>query len=247
MTLRILLRGILTLAALAVIALVAYFADLMRQPAPRRPGTLSEIRAEVIPRLQRELTAKDLALGSPVFIRIFKATKELEVWLSEGPRYRLFKTYPICAYSGTLGPKLREGDGQAPEGFYTVGRSQLNPASNYHLSFNLGYPNAFDRALGRTGSFLMVHGRCASVGCYAMTDPGIEEIYLLVEAAVARGGRSVPVHIFPFRMTGTALMQHRQSEWHGFWSMLKPAYDAFERTRTVPATRVAAGAYIVAP
>ncbi len=238
------IRWFLSCIAVVIAAIAAYW---LYRPEPHRPASLREIRAEVIPRLQRELAATDLSLGSPVFIRIFKETKELEIWLLQGARYRLFKTYPICAYSGSLGPKLREGDRQAPEGFYAVGRSQLNPASHYHLSFNLGYPNAFDRARGRTGSFLMVHGRCVSVGCYAMTDPGIEEIYLLVEAAVTRGARSVPVHIFPFRMTGTALLRHRQSEWHAFWSMLKPAYDAFERTHTVPATRVAAGAYVVGP
>lgn len=219
----------------------------LTRPEPPRPTSLAEIRADVVPRLRRELTAKDLALGSPVFIRIFKETNELEVWLSPGGRYQHFRTYPICAYSGALGPKLREGDGQAPEGIYAVGRAQLNPASNYHLSFNLGYPNAFDRAHGRTGSFLMVHGRCVSVGCYAMTDRGIEEIYLVVEAALNAGGRDVPVHIFPFRMTDTALPRHRQSEWYGFWSMLKPAFDAFERTRMVPATRVLAGVYVVKP
>ena len=136
--------------------------------------------------------------GSPVYLRIFKAESELELFgLHEG-RWTLLKTFPICHWSGTLGPKYREGDMQSPEGFYAVDLGRLNPNSTFHLSFNLGFPNAVERAQGRTGSFLMVHGNCVSIGCYAMTDPGIEEIYRLVEAALEAGQAGVPVHAFPF-------------------------------------------------
>ena len=124
-----------------------------------------------------------------------------------------FETYPICAWSGELGPKLAEGDRQAPEGFYAVGLKQLNPNSNYHRAFNLGFPNAYDRALGRTGSFLMVHGDCVSIGCYAMTDQGIDEIYRIVEAALHQGQREVPVHAFPFRMTEKAMAEKAGHRW----------------------------------
>ncbi len=128
--------------------------------------------------LKAALAAAGMALGDPAHLRIFKRESRLEVWLrpAGGPRFALFRSYPICAWSGTLGPKLMEGDRQAPEGFYRVGRRQLNPQSRHHLAFNLGFPNAYDRALGRTGSALMVHGGCSSVGCFAMTDAAIEEI-----------------------------------------------------------------------
>ncbi len=147
--------------------------------------------AHVTGRLQREFVRQDLKWGAPVFIRIFKASRELEVWIKDGDRYRLFHTYPVCTWGwGSLGPKLRQGDGQAPEGFYFVTPGRMNPYSRYHLAFNLGYPNAYDRAHGRTGSALMVHGDCVSIGCYAMTDRGIEEIYTLADAAL-RGGAAV--------------------------------------------------------
>ncbi|MGL5115998.1 MAG: L,D-transpeptidase family protein, partial [Beijerinckiaceae bacterium] len=132
------------------------------------------------------------------------------------------------------GPKLKEGDGQSPEGFYAVTRRALNPNSSYYLSFNLGFPNAFDRAHGRTGSFLMVHGDCLSVGCYAMTDSGIEEIYGLVEAALGSEQKEVPVHVFPFRMTEASQSRHGRSPHAAFWRNLQEGHDWFERHGTPP-------------
>lgn len=184
-------------------------------------------------------------LGEPVFIRVFKQSSELELWVKRGDGFALYKTFPICTWSGALGPKLREGDGQSPEGFYSVSRAQLNPQSSYHLSFNLGFPNAYDRAQGRTGSFLMVHGACVSIGCYAMTDQGIEEIYLIVEAALSRSQQAIDVHVFPFRMTPEAWALHADSQWAPFWRMLQPAYDTFEATRNPPAISTINGAYVV--
>ena len=152
-------------------------------------------------------------IGDAVFVRIFKQEAELEVWMKSGAsgndQFSLVQTYPICAYSGDLGPKLREGDRQSPEGFYYVKKRQLNPNSNFHLAFNIGYPNRYDRAHKRTGSFIMVHGSCASVGCYAMTDNKIEEIYELVEEALTQGQSFVRVHIFPFRMSDEAMIEHQ--------------------------------------
>ncbi len=199
-------------------------------PAPRRP-------------LSVRLKAAGFEQGQPVFLRLFKDERVLEVWIGDGARYRLFETWPICFFSGRLGPKLKEGDGQAPEGFYEVGRAQLNPNSAYHLAFNLGYPNAYDRAHGRTGAHLMVHGACVSIGCYAMTDAGIEEIYGLVAAALERGQPSVGVHIFPFRMSAAALAAHAGGPWDEFWANLKEGYDAFETLRRPPAVHVCEGRY----
>ncbi len=195
---------------------------------------------------EARLAAAGVRRGDPVFIRVFKAERVMEVWTGRDGRFALFDVYPVCAVSGALGPKLAEGDGQAPEGFYEVGKRQLNPNSAYHLAFNLGFPNAYDRAQGRTGSFLMVHGACASIGCYAMTDQGIEEIYALVEAALSAGQRSVPVHAFPFRLTAANFAAADSHDWLAFWrDELKPGFDAFERDRVPPRMAVCAGRYAV--
>jgi murein L,D-transpeptidase YafK len=201
----------------------------------------------VRPALEADLAAAGLRFGAPLLLRIFKAESELEVWVDDGARFRRFRTYPICTYSGALGPKQRQGDRQAPEGFYTVGAGQLNPASRYHLSFDLGYPNAFDRAHGRTGDYLMVHGNCVSIGCYAMGDAQIEQIYTLVAAALRGGQRRVDVHAFPFRFDAPPRRDWRAGEWGPFWSELEPAYFAVERTGKPPVVRVVDGHYRVAP
>ncbi len=163
--------------------------------------------------------------GDPIFIRIFKQESELELWSFDRKksRWALAKTYPICRWSGTLGPKLKEGDGQSPEGFYEGSLGSLNRNSSYHLSFNLGFPNAYDRNLGRTGSYLMVHGSCVSIGCYAMTDAGIEEIYGAVEASLRSpsGQTRVPVHIFPFRFGTPIAPEAPDQTVSAFWKMLE--------------------------
>lgn len=197
-------------------------------------------------RLDERLEEKGLKLGAAAFIRIFKLEFELELWLRNGQRYELFAVYPICRYSGGLGPKIAEGDHQAPEGFYTVDARALNPRSRWHRSFNLGFPNAFDKAQGRTGSFLMVHGGCSSVGCYAMTDPVIDEIWRIITAALKRGQAQINVHVFPFRPTTEALEARKGHRWATFWEQLKPGYDAFEATRLPPRIGVCDGRYRVA-
>jgi murein L,D-transpeptidase YafK len=193
------------------------------------------------------LAASGLELGAPVLLRIFKLEFELEVWMKRGHRFERFAVYPICRWSGGLGPKLREGDWQAPEGFYTVDANALNPASRWHRSFNLGFPNAFDRAHGRTGSYLMVHGGCSSIGCFAMTDAVIDEIWRLVTAALKRGQRRFHVHVFPFRMTQARMAQHSHGSWAGFWRDLKPGYDLFEATGLPPTISVCRDRYMAAP
>jgi murein L,D-transpeptidase YafK len=193
---------------------------------------------------KERLAENGLTRGAPVFFRIFKREQELELWMKKGEAFSLFATYPICRFSGELGPKEREGDFQAPKGFYSVGRAQLNPNSVNHRAFNLGYPNLHDAALGRTGTFLMIHGKCISSGCYAMTDPVIEEIWDLAVAALDGGQRRIGVHIFPFRMTRQNLAIFGGGRWGGFWRDLKPGYDLFEASRTPPRIGVCAGRYV---
>jgi murein L,D-transpeptidase YafK len=190
------------------------------------------------------LKSKSLRLGDEVFLRAFKEEAELEVWLRHDEKFELLKTYDICAASGELGPKQRVGDEQVPEGFYSVAASAMNPASSYHLSFNVGYPNAYDKKLGRTGSLIMIHGDCVSIGCLAMTDEGIEEIYTLVDAAHRGGQKAVQVQLLPFRLTKKKLAQHKASEWHSFWQNLKEGYDLFEKDRLPPKVSVKDGEYV---
>lgn len=189
------------------------------------------------------LAEKGFANGAQMFIRIFKSESELEVWLEKNGRFEHFATYPICHWSGTLGPKQREGDKQTPEGFYTITSRQLHHVGRWPRSLNLGFPNAFDQAMGRSGSYILVHGGCSSVGCFAMTNPVIGEIYDLAAAALRGGQRHIPAHVFPFRMTGDNLAKYATSEWAGFWSNLKEGYDSFEKTRQPPRVSVCSNRY----
>ena len=204
-----------------------------------------------VPQLQEALREEQLSWGAPVFIRIVKSTKGakkdgyLELFVErEDAQFHLFRRWDICAYSGDLGPKLREGDGQSPEGFYFVKPGQMNPNSSYHLSFNLGFPNAFDRAYGRTGSFLMVHGDCVSIGCYAMTDPVIEQIYAMMEAAFDQGQPFIRVHIFPFEMSEDNLLSMQDNPNFKYWRNLKEGWDWFEQHGAPPNVGVENRRYI---
>jgi murein L,D-transpeptidase YafK len=205
-------------------------------------ASLPRIKPQPSAVLAGRLAAKGLKYGQPVFIRIIKQTSELELWMgadpadhtSAAPAWTLLHTYPICKWSGALGPKIREGDRQAPEGFYAIKETSLNPYSRNHLAFDLGFPNAYDRAHGRTGTFLMVHGNCRSIGCYAMTNDGIDEIYRLVEEALKAGQPSVPVHAFPFRMTDANMRKRRADRWNVYWANLKEGWDHFEVNRQPP-------------
>ena len=211
---------------------------------PPRADRSEAAAKRVRPSLEPVLRAKGLRWGAPVFIRIFKEEKELELWVDDGKVFKHFKTWPICKYSGKLGPKLKEGDQQAPEGFYFVPRSRMNPRSRFHLSFNLGYPNTYDRAHKRTGSALMVHGNCVSIGCYAMTNARIEEIYSLCDAALKGGQRFFRVHSFPFRMTEANMKRHAQSKWIEEWYNLKQGYDWFEKSKRPPNVTVSVRRYL---
>ncbi|MGE0629382.1 MAG: L,D-transpeptidase family protein [Hyphomicrobiaceae bacterium] len=192
------------------------------------------------------LGKKGMVLASPIYIRLFKEESELELWKQrEDGRFYHFKTYPICNWSGDLGPKFEQGDRQAPEGFYTIAKSQMNPHSKYHLAFNLGYPNAFDKANGRTGNFLMIHGKCKSAGCYAMTDALMEEIYAIARESFIGGQDSFQVDAFPFKMTEANMARHKSSPHYKFWRTLKEGYDYFELTRRPPQVLVCERRYIV--
>jgi murein L,D-transpeptidase YafK len=195
--------------------------------------------------LESRLAAKSMRVGGPILIRIFKSEAELELWIEVGGRFELFATYPICNWSGALGPKLSEGDKQSPEGLYSVGARQLHYSARWRRALDLGFPNTYDRSFKRTGSDVLVHGGCTSTGCFAMTDAAMEEIFWLSEAALSHGQKRIQVHAFPFRMTQENLATHVSSEWEGFWANLKEAYDLFERTRTAPSVSVCNNRYVV--
>ncbi len=190
------------------------------------------------------MASKGMSKSDPILIRAYKKESEMEVWKrgSDG-KYALLKTYPICRWSGQLGPKTREGDRQVPEGFYTVAPSQMNPNSAYYLSFDTGYPNAFDRQFGRNGGDIMVHGSCSSRGCFAMTDQNIAEIYSIARESFASGQRAFQFQSYPFRMTPKNLAQHRLDPNIGFWKNLKEGSDVFEVTKEEPRVAVAGGRY----
>ena len=197
------------------------------------------------PRLEANMLRRGFQWGAPIFIRIFKESKTLEVWLQAGECYQRYKTYYVCSYGKQgLGPKLFQGDGRAPEGFYVVSAEQMNPRSQFHLSFNLGYPNAYDSCHGRSGNALMVHGSCVSSGCFAMTDWAMEEIYTLADAALANGQPNFPVHIFPFEMTPSRLKNFRLSPWYDFWENLLEGYTWFSQHGCPPDVQVHAGRYV---
>jgi murein L,D-transpeptidase YafK len=191
------------------------------------------------------MKAKGMKKNAPILARIFKEEGVLEIWKQKNNgRYDIIASYPICKWSGKLGPKYTEGDRQAPEGFYTVKPSQMNPNSNYHLAFNIGYPNAYDRANGRTGSNLMVHGACSSSGCYSMTDKEIEEIYAFGRDAFQGGQTEFQIQAYPFRMTAANMARYHNDPNYPFWKMLKVGYDNFEITKVPPKVDVCDRRYV---
>jgi murein L,D-transpeptidase YafK len=191
------------------------------------------------------MKAKGMTRTSPVMARIFKEEGKLEIWKAKtNGRYDLVASYDICKWSGKLGPKYTEGDRQAPEGFYTVRPAQMNPRSSYHLAFNIGYPNVYDRANGRTGSHLMVHGACSSSGCYSMTDAQIEQIYAFGRDAFQGGQTEFQIQAFPFRMTAANMARYRKDPNYEFWKMLKVGYDNFEITKVPPKVDVCEKRYV---
>lgn len=205
--------------------------------SPKNKGLPEKILAE--------MKAKGMTRSSPVMARIFKEEGKVEIWKQKANgRYDIIASYDICKWSGKLGPKYIEGDRQAPEGFYSVRPAQMNPNSSYHLSFNIGYPNTYDRANGRTGSNLMVHGACSSSGCYSMTDAQIEEIYAFGRDAFQGGQSEFQIQAFPFRMTAANMARYRNDPNYEFWTMLKEGYDHFEITKVPPKVDVCEKRYV---
>ena len=196
-------------------------------------------------RMLADFEQKNMAKESAILVRIFKEESELEVWKQDrNGQFALLKTFPICRWSGDLGPKVKQGDRQAPEGFYTITPGQMNPNSNYYLAINTGFPNAYDRSHGRTGDFLMIHGDCSSRGCYAMTDEQIAEIYALARESFFGGQKAFQIQAYPFRMTPANMARHRNSPHMAFWRMLKQGYDHFEVTRHEPKVDVCERRYV---
>ncbi|MBX9458181.1 MAG: murein L,D-transpeptidase [Rhizobium sp.] len=196
-------------------------------------------------KMRQKLVKMNLSMSSPIMMRIFKKEAVMEVWKANSQdRYQLIGTYPICAWSGQLGPKKKEGDRQAPEGFYTVTPAQMNPRSGYYLSFDMGYPNKFDRAYGRTGRNLMIHGACSSSGCYSISDAAVLQVYAFARDAFKGGQKNFQIQAFPFRMTAENMAKHRSSEHYEFWKNLKVGYDHFEITHRPPVVDVCGKKYV---
>ncbi|MCD2470612.1 murein L,D-transpeptidase [Jiella sp. MQZ9-1] len=195
--------------------------------------------------LVRAINANHMGINSPILVRLYKEESDLEIWKQKTDgTYGLLKSYKICAWSGKLGPKTREGDRQAPEGFYTVTPAQLNPNSKYHLAINIGYPNLYDRANGRTGDALMIHGSCNSSGCYAMDDAQVQEIYALARHSFDGGQRAFQIQAYPFRMTPKNMARHKNSDHYAFWQMLKKGSDYFDVTKRPPNVGVCNRSYV---
>ena len=207
-------------------------AGRLQTPLPGTPDTEKPLT---------RLASTGVSLGAPMMIRIFKAESEFEIWVLKNKVYVPFATYPICYWAGNLGPKLREGDRQTPEGFYTLTENQLHDGARWRRSLDIGYPNVFDRANGRSGSAILVHGGCDSSGCFAMTNSVSAELYDLVSATLRSGTQHIPVHVFPFRMTDANMTAAKDHPWRDFWANLKQGYDSFERTRRPPRVSVCGG------
>jgi murein L,D-transpeptidase YafK len=219
-----------------------------QQKAPR----VKAAYAEKWEGLKAELKKQGIGEDFEMFIRVFKADKQLEVWLrpKNAKEYKLFKTYAICASSGDLGPKRMQGDGQVPEGFYSV--AAFNPYSSYHLSLGVSYPNASDKIIGKgnLGGDIMIHGNCVTIGCMPLTDLYIKEVYVLAVEARSNGQQTIPVHIFPTRLDEKgmkSLEELNNASMMAFWKNLKTGYDLFEKNRQVPKVTVdKKGAYLFA-
>ena len=199
-----------------LLASVALAAALALAGCDTEDGAAPSLRSlqPISVKMLADIEQKNMNKESAILVRLFKEESELEVWKQDTTgRFELLKVYPICRWSGDLGPKITEGDRQAPEGFYTITPGLMNPNSNYYLAINTGFPNAYERANDRHGGFLMIHGDCSSVGCYAMTDEQIAEIYALAREAFFAGQKSFQVQAYPFRMTPLAMAKQESALW----------------------------------
>lgn len=218
-------------------------ADRIERQRAAAAGALPLAGTPNVAILDRRLKEKKLAATAAMMIRVFKSESELEVWKERDGKFVLFATYPICHWSGSLGPKLREGDRQTPEGFYAIDRSLSRGSMRWPQSLNIGYPNLLEQSQAQTGSHILIHGGCSSVGCFAMTNPVMEEIYDLALASLNSGQSHIPVHVFPFRMTKDNMTKHAASPWSALWTNLKKGYDIFEAERRPPRVSACDGRY----
>jgi murein L,D-transpeptidase YafK len=231
-----------TLTASAVLAGALALAGCYGEDAYQLP---TRAMKELSPQTLALLEQKGLPKESPILVRLFKEESELEVWKQDRTgHFHLVKVYPICRWSGDLGPKVHEGDRQAPEGFYAITPDLMNPNSNYYLAINTGFPNAYDKANGRSGALLMIHGDCSSRGCYAMTDEQIGEIYSLARESFLGGQQSFQIQAYPFRMTPLNMARHRTNPNMAFWKMIKEGNDHFEATHLEPKVDVCNRRYV---
>ncbi len=227
----------LNISASTVVPLLSWQDHSLLSDVPETDKVI-KIREDIRRDLEMKLASKGFSWGDPIYVRIFKKEARLEIYMQrENGEFDLFDTYDICRLRKKLGPKLKEGDRKSPEGFYYVLPSWMNPWSRFRLAYNIGYPNRYDRMLDRTGSNLMVHGKCVSSGCFAMRN-GIDEIYILADAALRNGQRFYRVHIFPFEMTEKNMNRYRKNEWIEFWRNLKEGHDLFQVFRRPPNVEV---------
>ena len=236
---RALVRALLAPAAIAAALTLAgcYGEDGYQMPS----RAMKELSPEMLTLLQQKNMPKD----SPILVRLFKEESELEVWKQDTTgRYELLRVYPICRWSGDIGPKVKEGDRQAPEGFYAITPGLMNPNSSYYLAINIGFPNAYDKSNGYSGNFLMIHGDCSSRGCYAMTDEQIGEIYSLAREAFLGGQKEFQIQAYPFRMTPANLARHRNNPNMAFWKMIKVGDDHFLVSHQEPKVDVCEKHYV---
>lgn len=223
--------GLSRFAGLALLALAPLGLAACDESATTGAGMTGSVRAThpIAPELLALMEQKGLSPSAPILIRAYKKEAELEIWkMKSDGRYVLFKTFPMCRWSGQLGPKTSEGDRQVPEGFYRITPGQMNPNSEYYLSFNVGYPNAYDRAWGHSGGSIFVHGACSSAGCFSMTDRQIDQIYAIAREAFSGGQQAIQMQSYPFRMTPENLARYRNDPNIGFWKQLKEGADNFE-------------------
>ena len=225
----------------ALIFCLAFLADTKAATvADKSPDSLAVVKE--LP-LTEQFAAKGLKLGSPIFLRVYKKTSKMELWVAQGPRYALFKTYRICRWSGGLGPKMYEGDRQSPEGLYHITAEDLIVNARWHRAMNINYPNRFDVVNGRGGSGILIHGKCGSVGCFAIEDANVEEVYTAVDAALRAGQASVPVLALPFSFAQHAPAVEDTLRLNEFWADLRRADLLFNRDHIPPSAWVCDGRY----
>ncbi len=201
--------------------------------------------------LQKELKKAGITSNFEVYMAAYKSEGKFELWLKGvgQNQFELFKTYNFCAHSGTIGPKVLEGDGQTPEGFYKI--NVFNPESSYHLSLGLNYPNKVDLARtgkdNKAGNDIYIHGNCVTIGCIPLSDEKIKEVYLIAIEARNGGQKDIPVSIFPFKLTEDNLKKHGAQfpTQVTFWKTLQVGYAYFDKYKTLPKITQEKGGYVV--